>query len=156
MNLRDFTTSSQRRKALEKTTHTSLTKIGLFSSDEERVAERNCENMIGATQIPLGVAGPLTINSLSAKSNNYFIPLATTEGALVASINRGCKAISESGGTTTYAYRVGTTRGPVFHTGGVAKSKKFYDWLKTHESTFKTIAEKTSSHLKYKKDVGTS
>ena len=61
--------------------------------------------MIGAVQVPIGIAGPLRI-----KSRDYYIPLATTEGALVASINRGCKAITESGGAIVDSHRVGATR----------------------------------------------
>src|SRR5574341_1757619 len=60
----------------------------------------NIENFIGAAAVPVGIAGPLKINGDHAKGD-FFIPLATTEGALVASYNRGMKIISESGGANT-------------------------------------------------------
>lgn len=143
--LRDFKSSKERRKYLEKIKGVSLSNIGTFSLDEAVASSRNCENMIGVSQIPMGIAGPLTVNS-----HSYFIPLATTEGALVASVNRGCKAVYESG-VNVYSYRVGTTRGPVFYVGTLENNKKLYTWIKNNQSKIKKAAESTSQHLKYKK-----
>ncbi len=178
MNLRDFRSAKERREAVEKELELNLAHIGLFSFREEQVAGRNIENLIGAAQIPLGIAGPLQIMSSRANARDledpersrrahqeislrqladrndkheFYIPLATTEGALVASVNRGCKAITESGGANVYSYRVGTTRGPVFFTGSIEKSKKLYEWMKNNEKLLKKTAESTSSHLTYKK-----
>src|SRR3990167_10197231 len=105
MNLRDFKSASERRIALEKKLKTELPNIGKFSLDEGVASSRNCENMIGAAQIPIGVAGPLRIKdeglsvrqAQDKKIKDYYIPLATTEGALVASVSRGAKAITLSG-----------------------------------------------------------
>jgi hydroxymethylglutaryl-CoA reductase (NADPH) len=108
----------------------------------------HCENLIGATILPLGVAGPLRIRNSQSVIRNYSIPLATTEGALVASVNRGCKAINLSGGATTVVEFAGTTRGPVFETSGIEESLKFKKWLDVNFNLLKKIAEKTSSHLK--------
>src|SRR3990167_8464461 len=110
MKLRDFKTITDRRKALERKTGVKFPHIGTYSLDERVASSRNCENMIGVTQIPLGIAGPLVVKSQisnlkSQQGKNYYIPLATTEGALVASVNRGCKAIRESGGVTVDSYR---------------------------------------------------
>ena len=66
-----------------------------------------CENVIGYMPIPVGVAGPLVIDGQS-----YFIPMATTEGVLVASTSRGCKAINSGGGAVTVLTADGMTRGP--------------------------------------------
>ena len=85
-----------RRGFIEQETGTALENIGIFSIDVERVVKRNCENMIGAVQVPLGVAGPVLVNGGYA-TGNYWLPLATTEGALVASVNRGCSAITKAG-----------------------------------------------------------
>ncbi|KKP60186.1 MAG: 3-hydroxy-3-methylglutaryl-coenzyme A reductase, partial [Candidatus Roizmanbacteria bacterium GW2011_GWC2_34_23] len=82
---------------------------------------------------------------------NYFIPLATTEGALVASVSRGCKAINLSGGAKTFVENVGVTRGPVFETSGLQESFVFKKWLKDNFELLKMEAEKTSSYLKLKK-----
>ncbi len=66
-----------------------------------------CENVIGYMPLPVGVAGPLVIDGQS-----YFIPMATTEGVLVASASRGCKAINAGGGAVTVLTADGMTRGP--------------------------------------------
>jgi len=66
-----------------------------------------CENVIGYMPIPVGVAGPLVVDGQS-----YFIPMATTEGVLVASTSRGCKAINSGGGAVTVLTADGMTRGP--------------------------------------------
>ncbi|KAH8682137.1 3-hydroxy-3-methylglutaryl-coenzyme A reductase [Xylariales sp. PMI_506] len=73
----------------------------------ERVFGACCENVIGYMPIPVGVAGPLVIDGQS-----YFIPMATTEGVLVASASRGCKAINAGGGAVTVLTHDGMTRGP--------------------------------------------
>ena len=109
----------QNKKDLEDSLKIKLPNIGSFSLDEEIASSRNCENMIGAVQIPLGVAGPLKIKNSSIrqaqdKIKNYYIPLATTEGALVASVNRGAKAITQSGGANIVSKKIGITRAPVF------------------------------------------
>ncbi|KKU88056.1 hypothetical protein A3A64_04695 [Candidatus Gottesmanbacteria bacterium RIFCSPLOWO2_01_FULL_48_11] len=147
MNLRDYKTVLERRKALEKEAGVVLPNIGSFTLDEAVASSRNCENMIGAAQIPIGIAGPLTIKNLKLKIKNCFIPLATTEGALVASVNRGCKAITASGGATVDSYRVGATRGPVFRVNNLAESNRLNTFLEKHFDELKTIAEKTSKHL---------
>jgi len=108
----------------------------------------HCENLIGATIIPLGVAGPLHVKSAKLKVQSYKIPLATTEGALVASVNRGCKAIRLSGGAVGKVELVGVTRGPVFETTGIKKSFWFKNWLADNFQHLKKVAEKTSSYLK--------
>lgn len=148
MDLRGYRSAKERRSALEKEQKVTLKNIGSFSFDEQIISFRNCENLIGVSQIPLGIAGPLIINSLQVTSNKYYVPLATTEGALVASVSRGCKAIGLSGGSNVYAYRAGTTRGPVFYTGSLKKSKEVYQWIKKNELKLQKVAQKTSSHLK--------
>jgi hydroxymethylglutaryl-CoA reductase (NADPH) len=78
-------------KAIERELKLDLSNIGSFTLDEGVASTRNNENMIGAAQVPIGIAGPIKINGSNFK-NEFYIPLATTEGALVASINRGAKA----------------------------------------------------------------
>ena len=77
-----------RRQYIEEETGESLESVGSYSIPIERVVARNIENMIGCVQIPVGTAGPLPVNGEYA-DGTFWIPLATTEGALVASINRG-------------------------------------------------------------------
>ena len=76
MNLRNYTTVKERRKALEKKVGVSLTNIGSFTLDELVASSRNCENMIGVAQVPLGVAGPLAIHHLAFGIHHYYLPLA--------------------------------------------------------------------------------
>jgi len=146
MNIRKFASASDRRQALEKELRVDLKNIGLFTLNEAVACKRNCENMIGATQTPLGVAGPLKI-----QSNNYYIPLATTEGALVASVSRGCKAITESGGAIVDSYKAGVTRGPVFRVKNLSESKRFCSFLEEHIEELKKVAKDTSGHLQLEK-----
>lgn len=138
MNIRKYKTVSDRRAALEKNLRVRLTHIGSYTLDETVAATRNCENMIGVSQIPLGVAGPV---------HGKYIPLATTEGALVASVNRGCKAITEAGGASVLASRVGATRGPVFKVKDMVENSKLYDFILSHKAAFGEIARTTSNHI---------
>ncbi len=140
MDLRNFSGVKERREFLEKKLAVKLENIADIHIDYEK--NIHCENLIGATILPLGVAGPLY---------GHYIPLATTEGALVASVNRGCKAIELSGGAEIAVETVGTTRGPVFETAGIKESLKFKRWLDDNFDGLKKKAEKTSSHLKLKK-----
>lgn len=151
MNLRAYKTVADRRKALEKELAVDLKNISSFTLNEEAASSRNCENMIGAAQIPMGIAGPLKIHHLSFSIQHYFIPLATTEGALVASVNRGCKAIAESGGATVDSHRVGATRGPVFKVNNLAENRKLFEFLEGNFDKLKAVAEQTSHHVTLKK-----
>jgi hydroxymethylglutaryl-CoA reductase (NADPH) len=155
MNLRKLNNASNRRKALEKELGVSLSNVGSFTLDESMAGSRNCENMIGATQIPLGVAGPMRIQSfadsdLRLASNDVFIPLATTEGALVASVNRGCKAITESGSALVDSNRAGATRGPVFRVDSLQEHRKLCTYIDANFEELKRVAQNTSSHLTLK------
>jgi len=150
MNIRNLKTTKERREALEKELHVTLSSVGSFTLDESIASGRNCENMIGATQIPLGIAGPLRIKSIHDSritKNECYIPLATTEGALVASVNRGCKAIIQSGGALVRAHKVGATRGPVFRMENLTHSTEFYQFLMTHKEDMQSLVQKTSHHL---------
>ncbi len=146
MDRRAFKTVKDRRKFLEKAKNIRLQYIEKTLIDEGESIY--CENMIGATALPLGVAGPLKVKSYQSGVKSYYVPLATTEGALVASVNRGCKAISLSSGATTAVELVGTTRGPVFETAGIEESLNFKNWLEKNFPLLKKEAERTSSHLK--------
>lgn len=151
MNLRKLNTAADRRKALEKELSVSLPNIGAFTLDEAIASSRNCENMIGVAQIPIGVAGPLRVCQVSGiKCQEVYVPLATTEGALVASVNRGCKAITQSGGAAVDTYLVGATRGSVFEVKNLAQNDALNTYLQTSESELQAVAKKTSHHLALK------
>ena len=148
MNLKDYFDHFKRAKALEKKLRIKLDNITQSIKDD--ASDIHCENLIGAITIPLGVAGPLKVIS-SRGNREYYIPLATTEGALVASVNRGSKVITESGGATVHIEEVGTTRGPVFKVTGIKQAVWFKEWLDMHFKDLKKVAESTSTHLKFKK-----
>ena len=136
-----------RREFIQGETGTKLSNIGIFSIDVERVVKRNCENMIGTVQVPLGVAGPLLINGEYAHGN-YWLPLATTEGALIASVNRGCSAITKAGGAEVRILHDGMTRAPVFAARSIAHAKQVVDWVASHGAELRAAAESTTSHGK--------
>jgi len=135
-----------RRAALEQRLGVDLSKIGEYGLNAEAAADRHCENMIGATQIPVGVAGPIAVRGQYA-DGDFFVPLATTEGALIASINRGCTAIRAAGGAVVHVEDVGITRAPVFKTSGLQQTRALLDWVEANEDQMREVAEATSRYL---------
>lgn len=87
-----------------------------------------CENVIGYVPLPVGVAGPMIIDG-----KEYFIPMATTEGCLVASTMRGCKAINAGGGVTTVLTHDGMTRGPCVQFPTLVRAGEAKLWLDSEE-----------------------
>lgn len=112
-----------RKEALQRSTGKSLEGLPLEGFDYESILGQCCEMPIGYVQLPVGIAGPLLLNG-----KEYSVPMATTEGCLVASTNRGCKAIYVSGGATSVLFRDGMTRAPVvrFSSAKRAAELKFY------------------------------
>ncbi|KAJ1380957.1 Hydroxymethylglutaryl-CoA reductase, class I/II [Sesbania bispinosa] len=112
-----------RRGAVERITGKSLDGLPVEGFDYESILGQCCEMPIGFVQIPVGVAGPLLLDG-----KEYTVPMATTEGCLVASTNRGCKAIYVSGGASSMLLRDGMTRAPVvrFNSAKRASQLKLY------------------------------
>ena len=136
-----------RRKYIENKTGVELNHISKYSIDMTDTSKKNIENPIGTVQVPVGVAGPLLIHTEDEEIETY-IPLATTEGALLASINRGCSAIRRSGGCNVAILANQMTRAPVLKTKSVTDAKKLKDWIKEHFDEIKEKAESTTSHGK--------
>ncbi|XP_034676137.1 3-hydroxy-3-methylglutaryl-coenzyme A reductase 1 [Vitis riparia] len=115
--------ASIRREALQRLTGKSLLELPFEGFDYQAILGQCCEMPVGYVQIPVGIAGPLLLDGLE-----YSVPMATTEGCLVASTNRGCKAIYVSGGATSMVLRDGMTRAPVvrFATAKRAAELKFF------------------------------
>eukprot|EP00250_Pteridium_aquilinum_P013117 c21142_g1_i1 orf=506-2233(-) len=115
--------ASVRKRAVEMMTGRSLETLPLTGFDYESVLGQCCEMVIGFVQIPVGVAGPLLLDGFE-----YMVPMATTEGCLVASTNRGCKAIHLSGGASSILLQDGMTRAPVvrFTSARRAAELKFF------------------------------
>jgi hydroxymethylglutaryl-CoA reductase (NADPH) len=138
-----------RRRALELKAGSTLTAIGSYALDARRASSLHCENFIGAAQIPLGVCGPLVIRGEHVlPDEELYVPLATTEGALVASINRGCRAARDAGGVVVRVDDVGMTRAPVFRSSGIEETRRFLAWVDEHEEEIRRVAESTSRHLR--------
>ena len=141
--------AAARRRALEKLRGSSLEHSGRYSLDAERAASRHCENFIGVSQVPLGVAGPLVVRGHRVTPEEVlYVPLATTEGALIASVNRGCRAIAEAGGALVRVEDVGMTRAPVFRVSGLEQRERFISWLRDNEERIREVAEGTSRFLR--------
>lgn len=114
----------------------------------------NIENFIGFAKIPMGIAGPLRVNGLHA-NGDFYIPLATSEGALVASISRGCQIISDSGGARVMVLAESVSRAPVFVFKNLVESARFAQWVATEIDQLKKIVKTKTSHGQLK-EVQTS
>nr|ABK88909.1 3-hydroxy-3-methylglutaryl coenzyme A reductase [Atractylodes lancea] len=126
--------ASVRREALERITGKSLTGMPLEAFDYESILGQCCEMPVGYIQIPVGIAGPLLLNGAE-----FSVPMATTEGCLVASTNRGCKAIYMSGGATCMLLKDGMTRAPVVRFGSAKRAAELKLFLEDPEN-FDTLA----------------
>jgi len=138
-----------RRRALAKMKRATLEHVGRFSLDAARAATQHCENFMGIAQIPMGVTGPISIQGEHVDpEEEIYVPLATTEGALIASANRGCRALREAGGAVVRVDDVGMTRAPVFRSSGIAQTREFLAWVASHEDEIRSVVEGTSRFLK--------
>ena len=134
-----------RRVYLERKLGVSLSSIASTILDFEELVGRNIENPIGAVQVPVGVAGPLRVHGDHARGD-FYVPLATTEGALVASVNRGCKAVTESGGARVKIVRDGMARAPLLWTPSVEEASRLVDWVRENMEGVRAAAESTTRH----------
>lgn len=135
--------AKNRRDFLTEKTGESLEHTGQFSIDPACLPG-NIENFIGVVQMPLGVAGPITINGEYAQGD-FYVPLATTEGTLVASYSRGMRVISESGGCKTTVVEQYMQRAPAFIFNDAQEARAFGEWVKQNFESIKEIAESTTS-----------
>lgn len=133
-----------RRQVLEAETDADLSAVADHSFTPEET-DGNVENLIGAAHIPMGVVGPVPINGEQAAGSHY-LPLATTEGALLASVNRGCAVIREAGAATTRLHGSGMTRAPVFAVEDVAAATALVEWVRDNHAALGTAAEETTDH----------
>ena len=134
--------AARRREFVEAKTGARLDTIARFAIDPQ-VTRGNIENFIGAVQMPLGLAGPLRIVGEHAQGD-FYVPLATTEGTLVASYSRGMRVVSESGGVRTTVVKHSMQRAPVFLFGNALEAREFGQWLKDEFAAIKAAAETTT------------
>jgi hydroxymethylglutaryl-CoA reductase (NADPH) len=105
--------------------------------------EHNIENFIGVAKIPVGIAGPLRVRGLFAQGD-FYVPLATTEAALVASYTRGCALITEVGGASTMLLNEGITCSPGFAFSSFDALGRFVAWILGEKEQIKLAAERTT------------
>ena len=134
----------KRRAAVESLTETKLDTIASYPFDPKD-ASSNVENMIGVVQIPLGFAGPVLVNGDQAVGP-FIIPLATTEGALIASISRGMSVITAAGGARVKVFADGMTRAPVFRVKGIEHAAKVIEWVDDNSIAIQKAVKSTTSH----------
>ncbi|MHB1830348.1 MAG: hydroxymethylglutaryl-CoA reductase, partial [Candidatus Micrarchaeaceae archaeon] len=138
-----------RREAIARLANVKLSNLGSAKMDYSIIHGKNAENVIGMITVPVGVVGPLKINRRDSKEE-VFVPMATTEGALIASISRGVKAINRSGGATVRVIEDGMARGPVFAFNSIVDIERFLSWLPRNEGKIKEVAEGTTNHGRLK------
>lgn len=133
-----------RRRWVEEQTGARLDQVGASTISGEAM-RGNIENPIGAVQVPLGVAGPLLVEGEHARGT-FYVPLATTEGALVRSYERGMMAITRAGGATVRLLADENRVSPVFLFDGVAEAAAFARELPGLFAALKAEAESTTRH----------
>lgn len=138
-----------RRAFLEKKYGVKLDSIGQTNIDFNDAINRNIENPIGATQVPLGYAGDLKVNGEHA-NGGYPILLAATEGRLVAGMARGIKVFNASGGITTTIIKEGMARAPLVRVKSAREAVKLVRWVQS-EDAFNFFREEFSKSAKYAK-----
>ncbi|MEM6328225.1 MAG: hydroxymethylglutaryl-CoA reductase [Bacteroidota bacterium] len=135
--------AATRREFVKEKTGAELEHISHYSFDPHTL-QGNIEAFSGVAQIPLGIAGPLQVNGEYAQGE-FYIPMATTEGTLVASYNRGMKVINLSGGVTCTVSDDSMQRAPVFIFENARGARDFRTWLDDHFETIAQHAESTTS-----------
>jgi hydroxymethylglutaryl-CoA reductase (NADPH) len=143
-SVNDYTPEMAERRAefLREKTGTTLNHVRRASFDPA-VLPGNIENFIGVAQVPIGLAGPLRINGEHAQGD-FYVPLATTEGTLVASYSRGMRVLSECGGVTATVVKRSMQRAPVFMFATAREARDFGEWLIQRFDDVKQAAEATT------------
>ncbi|PTX96289.1 3-hydroxy-3-methylglutaryl-CoA reductase [Spartobacteria bacterium LR76] len=119
----------------------------LWNGEDLATYAGNIENAIGEVRVPIAIAGPLRVNG-SFAHGDYYVPLATTEAALVASYTRGCQLLSEAGGCSALLLSEGVSRVPGFVFSNLVEVGIFVNWLLSQKEIFTQVAESTTSHGK--------
>jgi hydroxymethylglutaryl-CoA reductase (NADPH) len=142
---RDYTEelAARRRQFVHDRTGFELRHMAHYSMAPDTLPG-NIENFMGVAQVPIGLAGPLLVNGEHAQGE-FFIPLATTEGTLVASYNRGMRLLTESGGVRATVLDESMQRSPVFVFDNALEARQFGEWVRAHLDEIRAQAEATTS-----------
>ena len=138
--------AEKRRGFIGERTGVRLRHVGQFSF-EPSLLPGNIENFIGVAQVPIGLAGPLLVHGEHAEGE-FYIPLATTEGTLVASYNRGMKLLRAAGGVRTTVHDDCMQRAPAFIFKSARDAREFGIWIEENIDAIREQAQSTSSIAK--------
>src|SRR3954447_21052057 len=141
----DYTREAAQRRADFAREHTgaNLEHVTSYSFDPQTVAG-NVEHFVGVAQVPIGLAGPLLVNGEHAQGE-FYVPMATAEGTLVASYNRGMRLLHAAGGVTTTILDDRMQRAPSFVFDSAREARAFGEWLTEHFDEIRQVAESTTS-----------
>ncbi|HEY1908907.1 MAG TPA: hydroxymethylglutaryl-CoA reductase, partial [Myxococcaceae bacterium] len=131
---------------LRRLTGVPLLRMEQTTLDATRLCS-NVESLIGGVEVPVGVAGPLALDGAAARGT-YYLPLATTEGALVCSASRGALALTGSGGVQARVLGRQMTRAPLFAFGSFAAAGGFCAWLASHLAELQQRTHDVSRHAR--------
>ena len=140
----DYTKEAARARAdfVRERTGASLEHVTSYSFDPDAL-RGNVEHFVGVAQVPIGVAGPLLVNGEHAQGE-FYVPMATAEGTLVASYNRGMRLLHAAGGVTTTILDDRMQRAPAFVFASAREAREFATWLTEHFDEIKAAAEATT------------
>jgi hydroxymethylglutaryl-CoA reductase (NADPH) len=142
--------AASRRRFIREHTGTDLHHVSSYSLNPAALAG-NIENFTGVAQVPIGLAGPLRVQGEHAVGD-FFIPLATTEGTLVASYNRGMRLLTENGGVTATVVDDSMQRAPAFVLDDARQALHFGRWVDDHFVDIKNAADETT-HQGHLRDI---
>jgi hydroxymethylglutaryl-CoA reductase (NADPH) len=137
-----FEAAAARRAFLSEQTGVSLEHVSQYSFDPS-ILPGNVEHFTGVAQVPIGIAGPLLVDGEHAQGE-FYLPLATAEGTLVASYNRGMKILREAGGVKTTILDDAMQRAPAFVFASAREARAFGQWLDEHFAEIEQAAESTT------------
>jgi hydroxymethylglutaryl-CoA reductase (NADPH) len=135
--------AAARARFAQERTGVALEHVGHYSLDPATAAG-NIEHFVGVAQVPLGLAGPLLVDGEHAQGE-FYVPLATAEGTLVASYNRGMRLLHEAGGVTVTIMDDRMQRAPAFLFDSAREARAFGEWLTENFEAIKEVAESTTA-----------
>src|SRR4051812_11242048 len=134
--------AAQRQEFVRQHTGTTLEHVSSYSFDPG-ILTGNIEQFLGVAQVPIGLAGPLLVDGEHAQGE-FYVPMATAEGTLVASYNRGMRLLYEAGGVKTTIMADHMQRAPAFLFESAREARGFSEWLEENFDDIKAAAESTT------------
>ncbi|NNC54624.1 MAG: hydroxymethylglutaryl-CoA reductase, partial [Pseudomonadales bacterium] len=134
--------AQQRRDFVAEKTGATLSHVANYSLDPKLTAG-NIENFAGVAQVPIGLAGPLLVNGEHAQGE-FYVPMATSEGTLVASYNRGMRLLREAGGAKVTVVDDAMQRAPVFIFDDARQARDFGQWIEANFEKIQEVAQTTT------------